>query len=353
MKIALIPPPLLLTPPSGYGGLERVVYDLGCALVQQGHDVTLFAPPGSKIDGGTLVETIPSCGVTNVNWVQKEVDAFGVYKDMLGDFDIIHDNSWFGMAYMAKCNSKYKDIKICHTHHGHLDWNVDRIVPEIGKPNLIAISEFMKTEYANQKWESRYVYNGIDMSEYPMRDLGKDTISDPRLVFVGRISKFKMPHAAIKAAVESNIPIDIIGGTFVDDPAYVENIKKECENSNGLATLHLDISNAEKVSMVRGASAQLVPSKMGEPFGLIAVEALSCGTPVIAFDDGALKEIVNTKKIGTICKDYDEFLTAVKNTPKAGYDPVACRTRAEYFSRERMAERYVKVYNDVISGKNW
>ena len=352
MKIALVSPPLLLTPPSGYGGLERVVYDLGCSLVNQGHDVTLFAPPGSKIDGGTLVETIPASGTTNVNWVQKELEAFNTYKDKLGDFDIIHDHSWFGFPYMARLEEKFKDIKVCHTHHGHLDWNAKKVPPQIGKINLLAISDFMRKEYAGQGWDARYVYNGIDISEYPMRDASLEP-QEPRLVFVGRISKFKMPHAAIKAAIEADIPIDVVGGTFVDDPAYVENIKKECANSGGLATLHLDVDHAVKVNLVRNATAQLVPSKMGEPFGLIAVEAMSCGTPVIAFDDGALKEIVNSNKVGTICNDYDAFLAAIKDIPNAGYDPSACRARAEYFSRERMAERYVKAYKDILDGKIW
>ena len=352
MKIALISPPLLLTPPSGYGGLERVVYDLGCALVTLGHDVTLIAPPGSKIDGGTLIPTIPAAGTNNVNWIQKEQEAYAVYKDLLGDFDVIHDHSWFGFAYMSKFNPKFKDLKICHTHHGHLDWNAKNVPAELGNINLIGISDFMRQQYAKQGWGAKYVYNGIDLTEYPFRDTAPD-VDNPRLVFVGRISKFKMPHAAIKAAVEANIPIDVVGGTFVDDPQYVEDIKKECENSGGIATLHFDVPNAEKVSYVRGATAQLVPSKMGEPFGLIAVEAMSCGTPVIAFDDGALKEIVNSKKVGTICKDYDGLIAAIKNISNANYDADACRTRAEYFSREKMAERYVKAYEEVIKGKNW
>jgi glycosyltransferase involved in cell wall biosynthesis len=350
MKIGLISPPLLLTPPDGYGGLERVVYDLGCALAKQGHDVSLMAPPGSKIDGGTLIETIPAAGTVNVNWVLKEQEAYNVYKKRLIEFDIIHDHSWFGFAYLAKIdpelkdNPAYKNIKICHTHHGHLDWNPNRVPKEIGKINLIGISEFMQKEYIAQGWSAKYVYNGIDTSTYPPGEPTREN----RLVFVGRISKIKMPHVAIKIAQETDTPLDIIGGTFIDDPQYLEAIKAECAKSNGLISLHLDAPHETKVELVRKASACLVPSKFGEPYGLIATEALSCGTPVIAYDDGALKEIVNNKSVGTICKDYDSMLAAVKNIKNANYSYDACIKRADYFSRENMAERYVKLYETII-----
>ena len=173
------------------------------------------------------------------------------------------------------------------------------------------------------------------------------------MVFVGRISAFKKPHAAIKVAQETGTPVHIIGGSFVDDKNYLESIKKECENSDGLATLHLDLSHGEKLKFVQSAKASLVPSDFKEPFGLVAVESLSCGTPVIAFDDGALKEIVNNPKIGRICKDYDTFLDAVRKIDDVKYEPVECRARAEYFSREKMAERYLKLYKEVTDGGEW
>jgi glycosyltransferase involved in cell wall biosynthesis len=348
MKIALISPPLLLTPPRGYGGLERVVYDLGCALVEQGEEVTLFAPPGSHIDGGKLVETVSAPERTDVNWVELEKTAYEGYREKLVGFDIIHDHSWFGFPYLAKIDPAFKDLKICHTHHGHCDWNPG-LVPEQIKPvSLIGISEFMMNEYKSRGWNSKYVYNGIDISKHPYSD-----VKDNRLVFVGRISKIKMPHAAIKVAIECDIPIDIIGGSFVDDKSYLEAIKTECENSKGIATLHLDLDHAKKVELVQHAKACLIPSKFGEPFGLTAVESISCGTPAICFDDGALKEIVNTPSVGSICRDYDAFLKAVQNIDSAKYDPKACRIRANYFTREKMAERYTKLYKEVVDGKGW
>lgn len=352
MKICLVSPPLLKTPPDGYGGLERVVYDLGCALVSEGHDVTLIAPKGSRLEGGSVIETIESCGTTDVNWVQKEMDAFNIYSDRLLDgFDIIHDHSWFGFPYFARISDMGKDLKICHTHHGHLDWDKSKIPPQLGSINLIGISKFMQDAYKSRGWESKYVYNGIDTSHYTPR-LERDG-DEKRLVYVGRITKFKMPHAAIKAAIDLNIPIDIVGGTFVEDVNYLNSIKSECENSGGLASLHLDATDEEKIRIVSHSSASLVPSKFGEPYGLVATESLACGTPVIAYNDGALKEIINNPKVGTICDTYDDFVNAIKNIDGAKYDSSQCVARADYFSREKMASRYLKVYEDILKGSVW
>ena len=346
MKIALISPPLLKTPPSGYGGLEQVVYDLGCAHAAAGEDVTLFAPPGSHIDGGKLFETIVAPERTDVNWVELEGNAYNKYSRELESFDIVHDHSWFAFPYLVKMmNPK---LKICHTHHGHLDWNPSKIPPSIEKVNLIGISEFMKREYESQGWKSKYVYNGIDINKYAYSDKKED-----RLVFVGRISKFKQPELAIRAAMDTKTPIDVIGGSFVDDNAFLEQIKTLCDNSNGIATLHLDLSMDKKIEFVQHAKANLVCSKFGEPFGLVAVEAFACGTPVIAFNDGALSEIVGTdRKYGYMCNTYEEFVKCVE-VVKGVFPPEACRKRSEVFSRENMAKTYKTFYQKIIDGKGW
>jgi glycosyltransferase involved in cell wall biosynthesis len=348
MKIALISPPLLKTPPTGYGGLEKVVYDLGTSLVKKGHEVTLFAPPGSHIDGATLFETVTAPERTDVDWVELECNAFNIYKRNLNGFDIIHDNTWFGFSYLARYDQTMKGVKICHTHHGHLNWDAHKKSPDVGNICLVAISRFMADEFRKSGWESKYVYNGVDIEKQsPVYE------KSDRLVFVGRIDKIKGTHIAIKVAIETNTPIDIVGGSFVNDKQYLEAIKAECANSKGIATLHLDAPDNVKIALVQSAKACLIPSQFGEPFGLTAVEALACGTPVIAYDDGALKEIINAPDIGTICAGYDVFLESVRNIKTTSYDYKKCRTRSEYFSCDQMADRYLKLYKEVIDGEGW
>ena len=332
------------------GGWKLWCTILGCAFAKQGHDVTLFAPPGSYIDGGELEPTVVAPERTDVNWIELEKSAFDIYKDKPSGYDIIHDHSWFGFPYIAKLDPVYKDLKICHTHHGHCDWNPMKIPPQISPISLIGISEFMMNEYTAQGLSAKYVYNGVDLGKYIYSDKKEDYF-----VFVGRITKMKGVHIAIKVAQETDTPIHIIGGTFIDasEKEYLEAIKKECENSHGLATLHLDLAHDKKVEFVQHAKASLIPSNFKEPFGLTAVESLAMGTPAIVWDDGALHEIITTPKVGSVCKDYDTFLKAVKTVDSAKYDPKECRTRAEYFSREKMAERYLKLYKEVMDGKGW
>ena len=138
MKISVIAPPLLKVPPTAYGGLEIVVADLCEALAEMGEDVTLIAPVGSHAKGCKVFETVVAPERTDVNWVQLEGEAYNKYAAELGNFDITADNTWFGFSYLAKMGNP--KIKICHTHHGHLDWRADRIPPTVGKVNLIAIN---------------------------------------------------------------------------------------------------------------------------------------------------------------------------------------------------------------------
>jgi glycosyltransferase involved in cell wall biosynthesis len=347
MKIGVISPPLLKCPPTAYGGLEVVVFDLCEALAEQNHDVTLFAPNGSYAKGCKVVETNIAPERTNVNWIELEKIQYETIKSRLQGFDILADHTWFGFSYLQKLDPVNKDMKICKTMHGHFDWNPNNIPEPIKPVNLIAISKYMQSEYKMQGWESRYCYNGIDINKYKFYD----GFRDDRLVFVGRITKIKGVHIALKVAQETSTPIDIIGGSFVgeNEKEFLEAIKKECEDSHGLATLHLDLAHDKKVEYLKRAKACLIPSNFKEPFGLTAVESLAVGTPAIVWADGALGEIINDPKCGTVCRDYDAFLKACQNIDAAGYDQKECRNRAEFFSRENMATNYVKIYEDVMN----
>jgi glycosyltransferase involved in cell wall biosynthesis len=350
MKIALVAPPLLKTPPTGYGGLERVLYDLGCALASKGEDVTLIAPKGSHIDGGKVIETITAPERTDVDWLCCEGDAYNIYAKELNKFDIIHDHSWFGFPYIAKFGNQ--NLKICHTHHGHLNWDPTKIPEQIKPINLIGISKYMQNEYREQGWSAKYVYNGINLNKYPLYNGDREG-----LVFVGRISKLKNPHLAIRAAIETRQHIDVIGGSFVDDKNYLNDVKKMCEDSGGRATLHLDLPHEEKVRLVQKAKACLVLSEFREPYGLVAAESMAMGTPVIAYNDGALREVVGEDGFaGYVCNTYEEAVKRIRDFPDGfgeTLSPIKCRKRAMMFRRDIMAENYLKLYKEVIDGKNW
>ena len=161
-------------------------------------------------------------------------------------------------------------------------------------------------------------------------------------------------HVALKVAQETNTPIDIIGGTFIDasEKEFLEASRRNVKIAMVCATLHLDLSHDKKVELLQHAKACLIPSAFKEPFGLTCVECLATGTPVIVWNDGALPEIVNSPKVGAVCPDYDSFFKAVQGIDSAEYGSVACRERAQYFSRETMATNYVKLYEEAIA-KGW
>lgn len=220
------------------------------------------------------------------------------------------------------------------------------------KPNLVAISNYMKT-YSEQYFRQigynvnfEYVYNGIDLHKYSFVPNIKRT---NRLLYVGRFSKFKRPHIAIEVAKRTNLPIDLLGGTFVDDINYLKEIESMCNGKD--IVIHKDVDHNFKIKKMQEAKALIFPSKMGEPLGLVAQEAIACGTPVIASNDGAIPEVVLHNKVGFICDSVDEMVQAVNNIGKIS--PEDCRHRAEEFSRQIMAKNYEKLYYKIMKGEEW
>lgn len=349
LSVALISTPFFTIPPKGYSGLEQVIWDLACALDELGHHVTIFGPQGSQpTKHGQLIETGPSINTVGVNWLEEERKRYNVYKDLITPekYDIIHDHSWFAFPYLLKINNPR--IKIIKTHHGGFNWDS---LPNI-KPNLVAISKFMAAyteQYFKQKGyniKAEYVYNGIDLDKYPYQQTKTE-----HLLFVGRLSTFKQPHIAVEIARKTNHKLDIIGGTFVDNDQYVMQLEKLVEHDPNI-TIFKDAPHSLKIEKMKDAKALLFPSRMNEPFGLCALEAMSCGTPVIALDDGAISEVIIHSKTGWVCKSVDEMIHDVReHIPDI--KPEDCRARAEQLSRKVMAENYIKLYQRIIRGEEW
>lgn len=348
MNICLVSTPFITTPPKGYGGLERIVWDLAIGLLDLGERVVIVGAEGSQTPpGGYTIEAMPCQKSANVDWRDLEQKMWEVYDPMIQDFDIIHGHNWFGFEYASKARNL--DLNVCHTHHGWLNnrwWNTTR--PEFSL-NMMAISDWMAENYTVMGFKAKRVYNGVDMDYYPYsKDHGD------RLLYVGRISEFKQPHIAIKAAQAAGYGIDIVGGTFVDNQTYVDEIISMSDGDT--VKLWLDAPHEKKIELLQSAKALLFPSAMGEPFGLVIIEALACGTPVIALDDGAVNELL-TSDSGIVCKPQDkgeevQLMTEAINDID-DLRSKSCRDRAEMFSKEIMAKNYLDLYKEIIKGDEW
>lgn len=334
---------MLHCPPSTYGGLEMVCWDLACALTELGHKVLLVAPKGSQVPPkGFLIETPEPALKVQTDWLEAERKMHEVYRECLKDFDgIVHGHGWFGFEYLLK--QEFPSIKVCHTHHGHMMWRSKP--PGVEKLNLIAISKYMAFDYSKIfLTEVEHVYNGIDLERYPFKQEKGD-----RLLFVGRISTAKRPDIAIEIAKRVGMKLDVVGGTFVPDKGYVEGIRRLCEQNE--FGFYPDASHDVKIELLKNARALLFPSMMGEPFGLVAVEAMACGTPVVATKDGAIPEIVEEGKVGFTCYSLDEMCRAVKKVDEIKTQD--CRVYAQKFSREVMGQNYLKLYQAILDGDEW
>ena len=340
LKIALVSTPYFPTPPMMYGGLEMIVADLGEALAEMGHDVTVFAANGSKVQGCKIVEFGPPLMNVNIDWLQAERRTYDVFKDQLKDFDIISAHDWFGFEYLAKAKSP--QLKILHTHHGGLNLDWWKRSPPPFKLNMVAISDWMVKVYSAQGFTAKRVHNGINLERYKLQ-----RTKGNRLLFLGRISKIKAPHLAVEVAKKANMGLDVVGGTsFVDDPAYVELVKSLCDGEK--IRFVGEVSHEDKLKYLQNARTLVVPSSWGEPFGLHVIEAMAVGTPVVALPDGGIAETI--KEGGVLCSDLDWMVDAIKRN---GFDATRCRRNAMRFSRNIMAENYLKLYREVLSGTEW
>lgn len=358
LRIALISTPFFTVPPTGYSGLEQIVWDLAEALDELGHEVTIFAPDGSHATKhGHVITTGPSINTVNVNWFEEEKRMYEIYKNIINPekYDIVNGHDWFGFEFLLKINNP--KLNVIHTHHGGYNWDT---APPLEKPNLVAISKFMK-DYTDNYFKNKgfnnitctAVYNGIDMRKYHVNDIA---LKKERLLFVGRLDTFKKPDLAIEVAKKLGMGLDIVGGTFVQNEAYLNKIRGMCDGTQ--IKLYEDASHETKIKLMQSAKCLLFTSHMGEPFGLVSIEAMACGCPVVAVNDGATEEIV--QEGGIVCDVFDKKLTIngwdyrlKKNSLDELVEavcrinvisPQQARNNAEKFDRKIMANNYERIY---------
>jgi glycosyltransferase involved in cell wall biosynthesis len=339
MKVAQVAPLYERVPPKFYGGTERVVSYLTEELVQQGHEVTLFASG----DSVSCARLRPVCERSLRLEGKKVLDPLAHHVRMIEmvareahEFDIVH----FHIDYLHFPVTRRQNIAAVTTLHGRLDIpDVDPLYREFHEMHLVSISDAQRAPLPWANWTAT-VHHGLPTNLYHLRDApGK------YLAFLGRISPEKRVDRAIEIARRARMTIRIAAKVDAVDQEYFEaNIRRLLDDP---AVEYIgEIGEAEKQDFLGNAYALLFPIDWPEPFGLVMIEAMACGTPTIAFRMGSVPEIVDEGFTGHVVNNIEQAVDAV---PRIAFlDRRLCRDTFERrFSATRMCRDYLEVYERV------
>jgi glycosyltransferase involved in cell wall biosynthesis len=339
MRIAQVAPLIESVPPKHYGGTERIVSYLTEELVRAGHDVTLFGS-GDSVTKARLIASCERSLRKNERCkdpVAREVLLVDHVIEHVDEFDLIH----FHTGYLHFPICRYLPVPHVTTLHGRLD--VPDLVPVFDRfrnEPLISISNAQRQPLRWANWQAT-VHHGLPKDLFDFRPNQGDY-----LAFLGRISPEKRVDRAIEIAKRVSMPLKIAAKVDRADSRY---FKRDIEPL--LKQSHIEwvgeISDQHKNEFLGNAYALLFPIDWPEPFGLVMIEAMACGTPVIAYDCGSVPEVMKDGVTGFIVRDLDEAAEAVRRIGKLSRAP--CREVFERrFAASRMAQDYVNAYMSLI-----
>jgi glycosyltransferase involved in cell wall biosynthesis len=344
LKIAQVAPLYESVPPKLYGGTERVVANLTEALVDAGHQVTLFASGDSE----TSARLVPGCPkalrLNNYDCQDQLAHHYVMLEEVrerAEQFDIIH----FHLDYLHFPLSRFLGLVHISTLHGRLD--SPDLAPLYRKYKNMPLSSISLNQRKPLPWANWIgnVYHGLPEDLLPLGDGG-----GKYLAFLGRISPEKRVDRAIEIAQKLNMPLKIAAKVDRADRRYYENEIKPLLGAPNVEFVG-EINEQQKGDFLGNAYAYLFPIDWPEPFGLTMIESMACGTPTIAFNCGSVPEVITNGLSGFIVESMDEAISAVQ---QAGtLDRGACRAEfIKRFSAHTMAREYVKLYEARIAAKS-
>jgi glycosyltransferase involved in cell wall biosynthesis len=340
LRIAVLAPPWFAVPPTGYGGIEWVVSLLADGLIDAGHDVTLFASGDSRTRAklAAIFPEAPSRQIGRTFWeLRHALSCF----ERADEFDVINDHTGMLGATLGATVT----TPVVHTVHGPLTGEpgqiyeqISRVAPNVG---LISISMNQRKPQPDLTWIANCP-NALDFSVYPVMPHRGEY-----LLFLGRMSPDKGAHRAVAVARETGLPLKLAGK--MQEPKEREYFHELVEPHlvNGIEYMG-EVTHGEKVELLQHARATLFPIEWEEPFGLVMIESMACGTPVIATRRGAVPEVIEDGRSGIIVDDYREMAGALERADEL--EPLELRRYVEEeFSPQRMVRNYVAAYETAIS----
>jgi glycosyltransferase involved in cell wall biosynthesis len=339
MRVAMLAPPWIPVPPPAYGGIEQVIALLAGELTERGHEVTLFAAPGTKSDAevrSPLETPHPDEIQLSVYEADHVASTFASVDEAAPAFDVIHDNCGFtAFAFADRI-----DTPVLHTLHGPFTEETSAFYARHAhKAPAVALSRYQADQAPQELDVVAVIGNPIVVDDFPFR-----AEKDDYLLWIGRLNDDKGPQRAIAAAREADAPLVLAGPV---QPGQEEFFASEVEpHVDGEQIRYIGEVGDEKVELYAGARALLMPIRWAEPFGLVMTEAMACGTPVIAFPEGSAPEIVLDGETGFVVDDEHEMSAAVERLGEL--DPERCRESArERFDVKAVGGAYEDAYGTV------
>ena len=344
MRIAQVAPLYESVPPKLYGGTERVVSYLTEELVRQGHQVTLFAS-GDSVSQARLVAPCPRSLRLDKQCVDQLAHHVVLLEQVFQQaraFDLIH----FHIDYMHFPLSVRHNIPTVTTLHGRLDLpDLIPVYEMFPTMPVVSISDAQRAPLPWLNWLGT-IYHGLPEDLYTFRET-----PGTYLAFLGRIAPEKGVEQAIAIAQQAGMPLKIAAKVDRADHEYYREVVQPLLKKHALVDYVGEVGEREKDTFLGEAYALLFPIDWPEPFGLVMIEALACGTPVIAYSRGSVPEVLESGVTGWIVEDTAEAVQAVARVP--AISRARCRqVFEEHFSAFRMAQDYLQIYKKLLGGQS-
>jgi glycosyltransferase involved in cell wall biosynthesis len=339
LRIALIAPPFIPVPPKVYGGTELFVAHLAEGLKARGIEAVVYT------NGESTIDVERRWFYAQAQWpIQKEIfdnltdfnHTFWAMRDAMDSCDLIHVNNVPGVLSSCFCSLPV----VATIHHPHVP-ELSELYSYHQKLYYVTISDFQRA--CESMLHMRTIHHGIEMDDYSVS-------TGPRsyLAFLGRLAPLKGTHLAIQIAQSSGIPLKIAGEV---QPAYKEYFEQEvAPHVDGKFIEFVgEVDLKGKNELLAGAIALLFPIQWNEPFGLVMIEAMACGAPVLALPGGSVPEVVREGISGHIRNSTEELVDCLRELK---FDPRTVRAyAAEHFSVEVMAGKYLALYDEILGGE--
>jgi glycosyltransferase involved in cell wall biosynthesis len=339
MRIGLIAPPWTPIPPKLYGGIELVVDQLARGLQDAGHDVLLYAT-GDSTCPVPRDWILPEAEGMRIGMAVPEIRHVIHAYEAVSDCDVVHDHTVMGPFHAEH----YPDLPVVTTIHGPFNEELTDLYRSIAhRVPIVAISHAQRRA-APHGAVARVIHHGVEVEQFPMGD-GSGDGDGPFVLFLGRMNPEKGAHRAI--AVARAAGIRVLMAAKMREPEELRYFAEMVEPHLGPDAVYLgEVSHERKLELLAGASALLFPIRWNEPFGMVMIEAMACGTPVLAFPEGAAPEVVDDGRTGFLCNDEAEMVDALGRLGELKRSD--CRLAVEgYFSTSRMVAEHVELFETL------